>query len=325
MIAQPRWGTVVQRPSTESSDPGTPEAGAVRAGHDDGSSPPAGVRIRPVEPRDAEACGRILYEAFATLAAEHGFPPDFESVAVATRNIEGLNADPGFHGVVAEAGGRILGSTFLDERSAIAAIGPVSVDPIAQDGHVGRALMQAMLERAAVRRFPGVRLVQIAYHNRSVSLYAKLGFEVRESLVAIHGAPLRFSVPGYHVRPATAADEAACNALCTQVHGHDRAGELRDALAAGRVRVVERLGRITAYTTGIGYFSHSVAETTDDIEALIAAADDFGRPGFIVPLRNAQLFRWCLAHDLKVFFVMNLMTVGLYQEPEGAWLPSVGY
>lgn len=305
MIAEPRQGGTADPAATDAV--------------------PVGVRIRPAEPDDAIACGRILYEAFATLAAEHGFPADFESVAVATRNVETLIADPGFHGVVAEAGGRILGSTFLDERSTIAAIGPVSVDPAAQDGHVGRALMLAMLERTSERRFPGVRLVQIAYHNRSVSLYAKLGFEVRESLVAVHGAPLRFAVPGYPVRPATAADEAACNAICVQVHGHARAGEVRDALATGRAQVVERLGRITGYTTGIGYFSHTVAETSDDIEALIAAADDFGRPGFIVPLRNAQLFRWCLAHGLKVFFVMNLMTVGLYQEPEGAWLPSIGY
>ena len=290
------------------------------------ASPAAmGVRIRAARPDDAPECGRILYEAFASVAIEHGFPPDFASVAVATRNIEGLLADPGFHGIVAEGDCRILGSTFLDERSTIAAIGPVSVDPVAQNGHVGRALMNAMLERVAERRFPGVRLVQIAYHNRSVSLYAKLGFEVRESLVAIHGEPLRFAVPGYDVRPATATDEAACNALCREVHGHDRAGEVRDALAAGRAVVVERLGRITGYTTGIGYFSHSVAETNDDLEALIAAADDFGRPGFIVPLSNAHLFRWCLAQGLQVFFVMNLMTVGLYQHPEGAYLPSIGY
>ena len=319
MIAEPWRSAGVSEPGPE---PGRAAPDGRNAVEPDA---PAGVHVRPVEPRDASACGRILYEAFATLAAEHGFPPDFESVEVATRNIDGLIGHPGFHGVVAETGGRILGSTFLDERSAIAGIGPVSVDPAAQDGHVGRLLMHSMLERAAARAFPGVRLVQIAYHNRSVSLYAKLGFEVRESLAAIHGSPLRIAIPGYPVRTATRDDAAACNALCVAVHGHDRAGELRDALAAGSARVVERLGRITGYTTGIGYFSHTVAETSDDIEALIGAADDFGRPGFIVPLRNAQLFRWCLAHGLKVFFVMKLMTIGLYQEPEGAWLPSVGY
>ena len=28
-------------------------------------------------PADIRDCGRILYEAFASLASDHGFPPDF--------------------------------------------------------------------------------------------------------------------------------------------------------------------------------------------------------------------------------------------------------
>ena len=287
--------------------------------------PQAAVTLRAAGPGDVQDCGRILYQAFATLAARHGFPADFESVEVATANIRGLVDHPGFYGVVAERGGRVIGSTFLDERSTILAVGPVSVDPAAQDCHVGRALVDTMLQRAAERGAPGVRLVQIAYHNRSISLYAQLGFDVRESFAALHGDPLGLAIPGYAVRPATIADEAACNALCVRVHGHDRAGEVRDAVAAGTAMVVERNARITGYTTGITYFTHSVAETNDDIQALIGAAGDFGRPGFVVPLGNTALFRWCLDHGLRVFFVMNLMTIGLYQEPRGAYLASVGY
>ena len=141
----------------------------------------------------------------------------------------------------------------------------------------------------------------------------------------MYGEPLGITMPGYAVRTATSDDEAACNALCIRVHGHDRAGELREAVADGRANVVERLGRITGYTTGITYFNHSVAETTDDLEALIGAAADFGTPGYLVPLANTQLFRWSLAHDLRVFFVVNMMTLGIYQEPAGAFMPSVGY
>ena len=92
----------------------------------------------------------------------------------------------------------------------------------------------------------------------------------------MYGKPLGLAIPGYTVRAATNADEAACNALCFRVHGHDRAGDLRDALTEGSASVVERLGRITGYTTGIGYFSHSTAETNDDLQALIGAAEDFG-------------------------------------------------
>jgi GNAT superfamily N-acetyltransferase len=283
------------------------------------------VTVRAAVPADAQECGRICYEAFATVSTSHGFPPDFPSVEAATGPIRWLIAHPDIFGVVAERDGRIVGSSFLDERSIISAIGPVSVDPVAQDRQVGRALMVAMLDRAVQQRAVGVRLLQLSFHNRSLSLYAKLGFDVRESFAAMHGEPLALAIPGYAVRAATKADEDACNALCVRVHGHDRAGELRDALADGSARVVERLGRITGYTTGITYFTHSVAETNDDLQALIGAAEQFGTPGFLVPLGNTQLFRWCLAHGLRVFFLLNMMTIGLYQEPVGAYLPSVGY
>lgn len=283
------------------------------------------VTVREAVDGDWVEAGRICYEAFATVADRHGFPHDFPTVEAASGPIRWLINHPHVYGVVAEVDGRILGSSFLDERSTISAIGPVSVDPTAQDHNVGRALMAAMLDRVAERGAPGVRLVQISYHNRSLSLYAKLGFDVREAFGAMYGPPLGLTMAGYVVRPATTDDEAACNALCLRVHGHVRHGEVREAIEAGDARVVERLGRITGYTTGINYFAHSVAETNDDLRALIGAATDFGTPGFLVPLRNTELFRWCLAHGLRVFFVTNMMTIGIYQEPAGAWMPSVGY
>lgn len=283
------------------------------------------VTVREAVDGDWVEAGRICYEAFATLADRHGFPHDFPTVEAASGPIRWLINHPHVYGVVAEGDGRILGSSFLDERSTISAIGPVSVDPTAQDHHAGRALMAAMLDRAAEQKAPGVRLVQISYHNRSLSLYAKLGFDVREAFGAMHGPPLGLTMAGYDVRPATIDDTAACNALCLRVHGHVRHGEVREAIEAGDARVVERLGRITGYTTGINYFAHSVAETNDDLKALIGEATEFGTPGFLVPLRNTELFRWCLAHGLRVFFVTNMMTIGIYQEPAGAWMPSVGY
>src|SRR5439155_17388505 len=85
----------------------------------------------------------------------------------------------GYAGLVAERDGEVLGSAFIDERSMVAGIGPVSVDPGAQDAGVGRALMEAALERERSRQAAGVRLVQTAYHYRSLALYLKLGFAVR--------------------------------------------------------------------------------------------------------------------------------------------------
>jgi ribosomal protein S18 acetylase RimI-like enzyme len=70
----------------------------------------------------------------------------------------------------------------MDERSAIAGIGPITIDPTVQNRGIGSALMGDCMARAAERRFPGVRLLQAGYHTRSLSLYTKLGFVTREPL-----------------------------------------------------------------------------------------------------------------------------------------------
>jgi hypothetical protein len=57
--------------------------------------------------------------------------------------------------------------------------------------------------------------------------------------------------------------------------------------------------------------------------ALIGASPDFGGPGFLLPTRNFEVFRWCLGAGLKLVYQMTLMTTGLYDEPKGAHLPSV--
>lgn len=283
------------------------------------------LKIRQATPDDAPECGRICYDAFATIDTLHGFPPDFPSVEVATGAVSGLIAHPRFFGVVAEEAGRIVGSNFLDERSMIHGVGPITVDPQVQNRQIGLALMNAVIERSAQLRAPGVRLLQSAFHNRSMCLYAKLGFDVQEPFAVMQGEPLAFEVPGYAVRDATDADVTACDALCVRVHGHDRGGEVRDAVAQGTARVVERHGRITGYTTGVAFFAHSIAETNDDMIALIGAAEMFAGPGFLLPMRNTELLRWCLARGLRVVMMMNLMTIGLYQQPRGAFLASVLY
>jgi hypothetical protein len=185
--------------------------------------------------------------------------------------------------------------------------------------------MSAVLDRASERHAAGVRLLQSAFHNRSLCLYTKLGFETRETISKMNGAALRLKFPGYDVRPARATDLAACNALCQRVHGHHRGGELDDAIKAGTARVVEHLGEITAYATDVAFFAHAVAETNQGLKALIGAAPGFGGGGFLLPTRNGEMFRWSLQNGLRLMHQLTLMTIGLYNEPDGAYLPSVLY
>jgi hypothetical protein len=110
-----------------------------------------------------------------------------------------------------------------------------------------------------------------------------------------------------------------------QVHGHDRRGEVLDAIQQGTATVVEHGGRITGYATPIAFFGHAVGETNAELKALIGAAPAFPGPGFLLPTRNGELFRWCLDHGLRVVQQMTLMSVGLYNEPSCEFLPSVLY
>jgi GNAT superfamily N-acetyltransferase len=214
------------------------------------TAPP--VQLRAIEPADGDEVARIVYEAFAGIHDHHRFERDFPTLAAAVELTTNFIAHPSIHGVVAEIDGRVVGSSFLDERGPVRGVGPITVDPAAQGRGVGRALVQAVLDRGGDAL--GVRLLQDSFNTRSLSLYASLGFDVAE--------------------PA-----------------------------------------------------HAVAETEDDMAALIAGTlVATNQPGsFLLPTRRAELFRWCLAHGLRVVKPMTYMTVGQYETPAGSWIPSVLY
>jgi hypothetical protein len=252
--------------------------------------PIPGLKIRRATLADVSECARICYEAFGAINKQHNFPPDFPAPEVPA------------------------------------------------------------MDRAAERNFAGVRLVQAAFHNRSLSLYTKLGFDPREPLSCVQGPAINRRMPGYTIRRAEMPDLEACNALCFRVHGHHRGGELRDAIQEGSAMVAvsnpeknnagsdtetntaasaassrnaEHNPRIVAYSSAMAFFGHAVAETNAALQALIAAAPEFGGPGILVPTRNAALLRWCLESGLRITQPMTLMTMGLYNEPTGAYLPSI--
>ena len=281
------------------------------------------VVIRRATPQDIDSCARICYDAFSTINAAHNFPCDFPGPEAAHGVINAMFTAPGFYCVVAESDGRMLGSNCLDERSMIHGIGPVTVDPSAQNRGVGRLLMHAVLDRSRERGAAGVRLVQSAFHNRSLSLYASLGFDVREPLAVLQGRTNGRSIPGCSVRHASQADLSACNALSVRIHGFHRGDDLAWCVEQGSALVVERGGRITGYASSLAFFGHATAESNQDLQALLSSVDSFGGPGILMPTRNTELFRWCLSNGLRVVQPLTLMTLGLYNEPAGVFLPSI--
>src|SRR5215204_7692085 len=86
--------------------------------------------------------------------------------------------------------------------------------------------------------------------------------------------------------------------------------------------VVERGSRVTGYVSAATFWimNHGVAETEQDMEALIlGAASMSSEPvSFLLPSRQASFFRWCLAEGLRVIKPMTLMTMANTRSRAGA-------
>jgi ribosomal protein S18 acetylase RimI-like enzyme len=287
------------------------------------------IAVRAIEPADGDECARIAYEAFGGLHDYHRFPRDFPTLEAAVQLTSNFIGHPAIWGVVAEAEGRIVGSNFLDERGPITGVGPITVDPEAQGHGVGRRLMEAVMERGAGAR--GIRLLQDSFNLQSLSLYASLGFEVKEPAVVMSGMPRSGPRAGIDVRPIEEGDVELCESLCLKVHGFERTNELRDAIQIPvfSPSVVFRDGRITAYATTLTFWpaAYAVAETEDDMRALITGslAAGYEPASFLLPTRQVGLFRWCLSEGLRAVKPMTYMSIGEYREPNGCWIPSVLY
>lgn len=283
------------------------------------------IKLRAGTGKDGSVCGKICFDAFHSIAAKHNFPSEFPLLTPTVDIISSMLINPGFYSVVAEVGGKVVGSNFLDERGDIVGIGPISIDPHLQNLGVGRQLMQDVVDRAISQNRLGIRLNTAAHHGRSISLYSKIGFKIQEPILILQGQQVKDRIPHAKVRAAKMTDVEATSQLCEKIHGHNRRNEVIDAIASGSAKVVERNGRITGYTSEVSFFGHTVGETNDDIKALIAATKEYKGAGFLLPARNHELLMWCLSNNLKVVMSMVHMTIGLYNNPQGAYLPGILY
>lgn len=286
------------------------------------------IKLRPAAAADAENCGNIIYKAFCGIADQHNFPHDFFSAEHAGGFAQMLTNHPAIYGVVAETDeNQFVGSNFLWEQNEIAGVGPITVDTDAQAKGVGRILMQDVIGRG--KNAKGIRLVQDAFNTVSMSLYMSLGFDIKEPLVLIGGAISGDLPEGIEVQLLTEDDYAACDELCKKVHGFSRVDELRGTAQMMSAFIVKRDDEITGYAAApnVWQMNHAVAETNADMQNLLLGAANLTKQSlsFLLPARNGELFRWCLAKSMKVVKPMSLMAMGAYQEPQGSFLPSVLY
>jgi len=189
-------------------------------------------------------------------------------------------------------------------------------------------LMKTVMDRA--EGASSVRLVTAAYNFQSLPLYTSLGFAVKEPLLSMVGRPNGAQrLSGYDVRPMAEKDIAGCDALHERVHGFSRANELRIQFDAGTAIVAHRNGKVCGYLASPKAMveNHGVAETAEAMEGLLSGADEIvdGPVSFLLPIRQDELFRWCLQSGYRMVNAMVLMNKGNYSEPRGAFVPSILY
>ncbi len=286
------------------------------------------MNLRQPTAEDIRETGKIIYEAFRLIGEKHSFPPDIPNLEAGVGMAEMLIDDPKIYGFIAEEDGKIVGSNFLWEHDEIAGVGPITIAPHLQSNGVGRKLMQAVIERGKNAR--GIRLVQAAFNSTSMSLYTSLGFDIVEPLVLIEGNLKDFEIENdVKVRPLEEKDFEETAGLCRKIHGIDRKNEVKQISKQFQSYVAVREGRIVGYTTApnMWQLNHAVAETTEDMKDLLSGAARLSdKPlSFLLPTRQAELFRWCLAQGMRVVQPLTLMAMGSYQKPKGSFLPSVLY
>lgn len=282
--------------------------------------------IREIKMEDAEAAGKICFEAFKGIADKHNFPFDFASAEAGQGFIKMWIGHPQIYGVAAE-NGKFIGSNFLTELDEIRGVGPITVNPNLQAQGVGRKLMEAVIERG--KDAAGIRLVQSAYNTRSMSLYASLGFDIKEPLAQMEGFPKSEVSKNVTVRPMNSDDLVACGELHKRIHGFTRTGDLSLCLQGFKPFVAIRDGKIVAYasTVSMWHLNHGVAETENDMfDLLTSASAQLEQPlSFLLPTRQANFHRWALKAGLRMIQPLSLMAMGEYYEPKGTWFPSVLY
>lgn len=142
--------------------------------------PPVALEIRPVRPGEHAAAGALVVAAYRAL---DGLPLD-DGYAAALADVGRRAAETEV--LVAVDGGRLAGCvTFVADASSPwaedlapgeASIRMLAVDPAAQGRGVGRALLSACLERAAVLGRAAVFLHSTPWMTAAHRLYRDAGF-----------------------------------------------------------------------------------------------------------------------------------------------------
>src|SRR5215217_4904138 len=284
------------------------------------------IELVPAEPQHAHELGSICFEAFKEIHDRGCGTRDFPTEEIAQQVLGMLVEREDFYSVSAIDDGRLVGSNFLSLMDPVAGVGPITVDLSYQGQGAGRILMQDVIKYAQRNNIEQVRLLQDSFNVASLSLYASLGFDVKDTVAFMQAAPAAEADDS--VRPVAEPDLSAIEELAKRIYKNSRRNEVAAAAPYGFPAFVrEHQGRVTGYLIP-GTFGHGIAETEEDGLALIGEAarrlpPEFAR--FFCPLSEGSFYRKALQTGCRAIKVMNYMALGPYEHPDEVWMPSVLY
>ena len=142
----------------------------------------------------------------------------------------------------------MVGSNCLDERSAIAGLGPITVDPSIQNRGVGRKLMEAVIVRArGAQRSLGSGCSNRRFITDPWPCIADLGFDAREPLSVMQGPPLRKQIEECSVRSARVSDVEECrrgSGCQSGQHAEEDRTYLKLSQPTRKMKIIESVGAI---------------------------------------------------------------------------------
>lgn len=225
-------------------------------------------------------------------------------------------------GLALEGDGELIGTALWWEfGSGFATAGMIIVKASARGGGNGARLFDGLL--AATRG----RTVLLNSTDEGIVLYQRRGF-TPWGVVLQHQGQLTGSVPtelGDRIRPATASDLLAIQAVDELATGMMRSWMVAALADAGDVLIVERFGQVSGYAIarkfGRGYVVGPVAAETDqDARRLILAHLSRLRGQFVRIDVYAEhgLGEWLEGMGLKQVGHATAMVKGRRPEPDGA-------
>jgi len=285
------------------------------------------INIRKGRLGDEIECGRIMCEAFTELANRYYCRSDVPTVEMGREFAKAFIEDRKISFLVAELDGKIVGSNTLHMHNEVAGIGPITVDVPYQGKGIGRLLMEASVDEAKENGFKSVRLCADAFNRVSVPLYSSLGFRPDEVLAFVIGKPKGVPTVKMELKEANDVDIDAIERISKDILGFSRASEVKNIMSSGgKILLGLRDEKPVGYMTELGLFGHGMAYSEEELKAMIIqAANGLDEISFLLPARRIDFFKWALSSGLRVEKFMILMCIGPYNEPKGAYFPSVIY